>query len=235
MNYYRRFFATLLALALASAASAQIYFEFTATFVNRNNTPEEQALTGSSFVARWDNIASGPTRSRTVPADIWGTPAYTAYDWESPSTTLTLTIGGTQVYSGASVFTTAYDLASDITGILADFPLSTGTYSSLYTSFGTDAINRSLLNNFGVPKAGAAAMWNPTSLTFHPIYVSTEAPFGQLNLVAGGYGFYSISAYSTNMPDTVTAVPEPSTYATIFGLCALGLVAYRRRQRAVAA
>ncbi|MDP1579073.1 MAG: PEP-CTERM sorting domain-containing protein [Candidatus Didemnitutus sp.] len=34
---------------------------------------------------------------------------------------------------------------------------------------------------------------------------------------------------------TVTAIPEPSTYAALVGLCALGLVAYRRRQTRKAA
>lgn len=54
---------------------------------------------------------------------------------------------------------------------------------------------------------------------------------GQTN--TGGWGFISSAndAYGLQLNGTVTAIPEPSTYAAIFGALALaGVVVHRRRQ-----
>ena len=51
--------------------------------------------------------------------------------------------------------------------------------------------------------------------------------FGNESAEGGSLGF---SAYSATLNVTTAAVPEPSTYAMIFGAIALGFVAYRRRK-----
>ena len=51
--------------------------------------------------------------------------------------------------------------------------------------------------------------------------------FGNESNEGGSLGF---SAYSATLNVTAAAVPEPSTYAAIFGAIALGFVAYRRRK-----
>lgn len=45
---------------------------------------------------------------------------------------------------------------------------------------------------------------------------------------------FTTGTFSTSMLSygSMSAIPEPSTYAAIFGACALGLAAYRRRRRA---
>lgn len=49
-----------------------------------------------------------------------------------------------------------------------------------------------------------------------------------------GGGNVGIAAYNMTFENMVmvAAIPEPSTYAAIFGALALGFVAYRRRQQA---
>lgn len=47
---------------------------------------------------------------------------------------------------------------------------------------------------------------------------------------AGGAADFRMTLY--NLEFTATAVPEPSTYAAVFGVMALGFVAYRRRRLA---
>ena len=55
---------------------------------------------------------------------------------------------------------------------------------------------------------------------------SVSDVFALLDSVGGG----TIDSKYLTLSSTVTVVPEPSTYAVIFGAIALGFVAYRRRK-----
>jgi hypothetical protein len=48
------------------------------------------------------------------------------------------------------------------------------------------------------------------------------------------YRAYPADATGTQFGPAVSAIPEPSTYAALFGLAALGIAAYRRRHRQAA-
>lgn len=66
-----------------------------------------------------------------------------------------------------------------------------------------------------------AGLFNPGAISNFALYWG--------NPVFGGSDF----VLQSTMSAVGSAVPEPSTYATIFGLAALGFAAYRRRQRSI--
>ena len=63
------------------------------------------------------------------------------------------------------------------------------------------------------------------------IYGSTSYTDTAFTYTSGDVGLYSNSSNIRFDNYSVTAVPEPSTYAALFGLAALGFAGYRRRQR----
>lgn len=69
-------------------------------------------------------------------------------------------------------------------------------------------------------------LFNPENISSFALYWGTYNDGATLQGIAGS------TAGSTS---TGSAVPEPSTYAAIFGLAALGFAAYRRRRNATPA
>ncbi|MCC5840925.1 MAG: PEP-CTERM sorting domain-containing protein [Opitutales bacterium] len=65
------------------------------------------------------------------------------------------------------------------------------------------------------------------ALTFNPFVITTSLDF-ELDQVWIGINNRGTSFDIDNL--VVTAIPEPSTYAALIGLLALGFVAYRRRR-----
>ena len=64
-------------------------------------------------------------------------------------------------------------------------------------------------------------------------WIAPESNSGKmvLNALTSDYDpSFSVPASALTLSQTVTAVPEPSTYAVVFGALALGFVAYRRRK-----
>ncbi|MDI1248129.1 MAG: PEP-CTERM sorting domain-containing protein [Lacunisphaera sp.] len=84
--------------------------------------------------------------------------------------------------------------------------------------------------HFGGPATGNTSAWAVTPTTGFGLEV-----YGALygDGVTPGSTFLSGQAYADNL--TVSAIPEPSTYAAFAGLGALGLAFWRRRQKAAAA
>ena len=98
----------------------------------------------------------------------------------------------------------------------------TGLNKGLYT---TDYLSAAAL--------GSTATYTGSWLfTFDPVSGITGLRLiglpGGAAVDMGGYGYLEVGELQAF---TVTAIPEPSTYAALFGLTALGFAAYRRRHR----
>ena len=108
-----------------------------------------------------------------------------------------------------------------------------GTGVGLSTS--GDAVN--LYNSGGTLQAnvtfGANAFATPpaTSKTFDNIAGLNNAAVSMLSVVGVNDAFTSFDATAVGSPGNVSAVPEPSEYAAVFGVFALGAAVWIRRQR----
>lgn len=112
-----------------------------------------------------------------------------------------------------------------------------GNSTQAYTSAGT-----TLSANITYWIVASASTGNVNTDYYHVAMTNSlsETTVGSASWLIGNGTRYSLDdgsswfTYTDNIPmfsvTTVAAVPEPSTYATIFGACALGLVAYRRHR-----
>lgn len=94
-----------------------------------------------------------------------------------------------------------------------------------------------LLDTQGVPALFAqfaAATFNNATFTAVPSSVQVHPSNGNISMIEywGIAGAGSAAAFRFSF-DNISAIPEPATYAAIFGLLALGFVAYRRRMQSV--
>ncbi|WP_438483360.1 PEP-CTERM sorting domain-containing protein [Oleiharenicola lentus] len=95
-------------------------------------------------------------------------------------------------------------------------------------------------NSFGVTGLTTAKFVNPVTNTFtgysaSDLYSITPTGGGtSTNLFFGTFALSNTGELSFT-GSNFAAIPEPSTYAAMFGAAALGLVIYRRRQQAKAA
>ncbi len=157
------------------------------------------------------------------------------------SISYTATPGATSLTLGVQ------EAATSVTGALAN-PVSLGSQVpssiSLAATVTSATIPTSLFSVTLYSQIGADyfayeynAYWSgvvqnvPTTLFLNPA-AGNSGPFDPTNIVGITLGVGGVSGVSyTVVLDTLTAsaVPEPATYAAIFGLLAVGLVAYRRR------
>lgn len=166
------------------------------------------------------------------------------------------TIGSLVVKSGALQITgSAFNAAGGITvnsGALLDFSAQTVSAAALTVEVaglaagqiktGTSAYNYNALTfNFtATPVAGTLDLFNlgtggagtgPASVTLSGLYsASLSGVSGVWTGTAGGYDF-SFSEATGDLTVAVSAIPEPSTFAALAGLAALGLAAWRRHAR----
>lgn len=119
---------------------------------------------------------------------------------------------GTATYSNAPGVTMAYAYSLD--------GGSSFTLMDTFTQIGSGN------QTFTVTGTHLTALTDISSVTFR-FLASGQTP-------TGGWGLQSAASPGTiglSVDGTVSAVPEPSTYAAIVGLLALGLVLVRRRMR----
>lgn len=199
-----------------------------------------QAPGGSSWTAQVDiHLAnfSGLTQAQFINLNLI---VAKASDWNNYSTSLALDryYGGPSnpVVQGIDTFVNTNGTKSHLTEILN--PTTDATLAISY-----DAVNQQLIYAFD--SDGALGGYNfiyAHSVNISPWNMSGSENFG-LSLVGGSgsmmtnlYGpvVNSTDAYFRNYSVTagvVSAVPEPATYAAIFGLTVLSFVAYRRRRK----
>jgi hypothetical protein len=173
----------------------------------------------------------------------------TANSWDSPVDQLTvsagiLTIGPVSGGSPSDAGEFAYvDLAApiDATGLMSGSPVITvlaridagntalGFAVNFYDSGGIAAITSTFSVSDFLPQGSFTSAFS--SLSLHPSNgdISDIVSFGIAGIGNGNALFrFSFDAIQVS----ATVIPEPSTYAAIIGLLALGYVAYRRRQLA---
>jgi fibronectin-binding autotransporter adhesin len=173
-------------------------------------------LTGSIASSALTNIAAGATL--TGPGSLGDLMLAGTYAPGASPALISLgdfTMGGTgllQMEIGGLVRGTGYD-ALDINGVFA-------TGGTLDVAF---------INGF---TPAAAATFNLFDFT------SLAGTFGTVNLpvLTGGYTWDTTALYSDGeLKIIASAIPEPSTYAALAGLGALGLAFWRRRRARAAA
>ena len=95
----------------------------------------------------------------------------------------------------------------------------------------------SKVDTFGVVSTWAVTgvtFYDPTGLAFEPngnLLVANYGANNVLEITASGSGSVFATGFSGPGGIAVSAIPEPSTHAALFGLAALGFAAYRRRHR----
>lgn len=113
-------------------------------------------------------------------------------------------------------------------------------YTGAYNTTGISANDNSIYRMYFYGQLGGGLNWgtlsevNPSLYTYLSNYgdsdgISYAASSASLEVATdtGGTSNFTINSVSI----TTTAVPEPSTYAALVGLLALGFVAVRRRRR----
>ncbi|MCD8483288.1 MAG: PEP-CTERM sorting domain-containing protein [Verrucomicrobia bacterium] len=70
------------------------------------------------------------------------------------------------------------------------------------------------------------------TLTINGIAVATNVALTTAAVNADAFRMYSINGSNVEIDNiSLTAIPEPSTYAAIFGALALGFIVLRRRRK----
>ncbi|HVS53743.1 MAG TPA: autotransporter-associated beta strand repeat-containing protein [Opitutaceae bacterium] len=138
---------------------------------------------------------------------------------------------------GTLTFTSGLTLNS---GSILDFDVGTGS-DKIFVTGGTlsGPVTGSItlnLSNSGGFVAGTYTLFDFTGASIAgSSFDTTDFVFG--SLPAGTSANYSLSIVSNQLQltSTVSAVPEPSTYAALIGAAALGAAGWRRRRRAATA
>lgn len=223
-------------------------------------TPTIGGLTGGTNLA--SVITTGYSNVTALTLNV-GTGASLAYSGiiadGAAGMTLTKTGAGTQTLSGANTYTGSTTVAAGTLSLGASNSLA--DVSNIILSGGTLATNSfadtvgtlSLLGNSTIDFTGggsfafansAAATWTGgMTLSLTSGFVSGSSlrfgadasglGLGQLAQITGG-GYDTFSLDSSGYLVGAAAIPEPSTYAAMAGLAALGCAFWRRRRAAVA-
>jgi hypothetical protein len=160
-----------------------------------------------------------------------------------------------QFTNSSSSFDIVFGLSSAANDVLVEFDwMTSGTLTSdaygdwLNVSYSADGVSFTELNpntnddivGSDFYAADSANSWTASSTTGGLLTLASGQSNSAIDLTAAGnvqYIKFSVGAvnsgaelYLDNVSITGTVVPEPSTYAAIFGVVALAIAAYRRRK-----
>lgn len=143
---------------------------------------------------------------------------------------ITINAGGaiTPGDGGAGTFTGGSSLTWNSDNTLAGMTFDLGVNQA--------ASDQLVLTGAFTKGTGSAFVFNFTDAGYTPSFAYTLVTFGSTTFVAGDFsatgaaGNFAIVGNSLQF--TLSAVPEPSTYAAIFGALALGVTVIVRRRRA---
>ena len=252
-SFFRRPIAVFLLLCLPGIVSAQTNLIVNGSFeYSTVSSPGNTAIYSTTAASAFTLGDGASSNANFVPVG-WQITAgagediiYTAYGAGAfPSASAGLVAGGT---SGNDQLTQGTTHANSYYLYLGDTALaSTITQTGLSLTSGTTyqvTFQESALIYGGAPEARAALSITNGSETFAPSYFAS--PFGggwqtqTYTFTPNFTGNYSLSLSSFNTYNTaidnvtLTAIPEPSTYAAIFGGVALAGAMIVRRRRSTA-
>ena len=123
-----------------------------------------------------------------------------------------VTLSGTQIFSGSNL----------------NFEITNATTHGSFLGSGTTTFNSTVQINIGGSYTGTLGnSFDFTTGNFG------SAVIGNLSTLSAGLSWDTSQFLNNGILTVVSAVPEPATYATLFGLGVLGLAAYRRRRPVV--
>lgn len=158
--------------------------------------------------------------------------------WDTPGN-LTVSGGNLSVVGGDGTGAIFFDISSfnilgtDISFVEVAARINSGNvangivinfYDGSFQGVLTATLNASNFNTGGFTTAIA-------SLSLHPLAITNSVPLAWAQVTGDG----STDTFRFSFDEIIVSssvIPEPSTYAAIFGAMALAFVAYRRRQKA---
>jgi autotransporter-associated beta strand protein len=193
-------------------------------------------FTGASTYTGGTTISAGTLFANNTSGSALGSDAVTVNSGA--------TLGGSGSIDGSTTFNSGAHLAPGSTvgtltftngltltaGAILDFQLGT-TSDLLRVSGGTLSGPASGSVTLNLTDAGGFAAGTYTLFNFTSAATSSfDATDFTLGTTPSGYTYdLAVVGSALELTATVSAIPEPSTYAAIFGACALGLAAWRRR------
>lgn len=207
----------LLASAAFAVSSASGQIIFVETFGTVSGTTE---IEDHSF----DNE---PTLSFSGTGDIRSTTESTGYVGASGEANVFLTGGSERSLIISGIDTSSFDPSSFVLSFGAHKNINASDMSELVVSFSTDGDSWTDLSFPAQPTGSGTSNWRlvtisdasmiPASETLSLRWVNTATP------PSGTNPQFRI--------DDITLIPEPSTYAALFGVLAMGLGVFLRRRR----
>lgn len=223
----------LVLLATAPPVSAQIIFTVTATAENNLGTAAQGYTVGHAYTFVYTLTAAYPVNHNYFPGENNG--------WFEQDITaepaLFTAVGGTGL--GGTFIDPVGPAGSPFSFVRA----YNGNLLQLYA--GADAGNIAVTTLAGTTLTHAIASMNLAEINFAlPASYTNPATYfaayvgdyhvwgGTVSLYGGGFdgATFQVTGVSISNGNT-TAIPEPSTYAALFGLGALGVVLWRKRQK----
>jgi hypothetical protein len=220
------------ATTTATVGSSNLTVTGTVTYSSNTGGP------GSSLSA---TLGSSAYFSTDVVASLTPTSSFIIETWFKPTTATgnrTLFYNGNGSNSGIGLLLSGANInvlrggVSDSGGV-AGYNLNQWNYVALVYDFtgatGTIKVfvNGATTASYTLDNEGDFNALTAASQTFSVGSLTGSMDETRISTFTSGTFSTSMLSYSS-----MSAIPEPSTYAAIFGACALGLAAYRRRRRA---
>lgn len=224
---------SMVLVGVASSVSAQIIAWETSGLTSYGPSPFAATTIHSNLSSGGLIRGSGITTGGTPPADVWG-----GTGWDTSATTVAAAISAGEFVTFTLSASTGYQFS--LTALSANFRRSASGPSSFQWQYST---NGSSFTDIGSPfsytgtetnglaqtsitLSGISALQNIGSSTTLTLRLVTYGANGS----TGSWGFGRLAGNDLALTGSVTAIPEPATYAAMAGAVALlGVMAIRRR------